>query len=216
MSRKIPETITEEELLELLKNTRLKHHKIAYLLGFYQGLRISEIVGLKQQISLCCKAEVWKVKEKGKNMIYKCSQCQNEITLSQIGRHKTEYHIQKLTMENINLKENLLMLKGAKGEKDRHIPIAKEVRKYLNSKNLPIKCGCRSLEIAFKLVGKKTLDKDLHFHCLRHSSGTFYHNVRKWPIRFVQQFLGHADISTTQIYCHVNPSDLQKIMSGGD
>jgi len=214
MSRKIPDTITEEEFHTLLKATRLKHHKVAYLLGFYQGLRISEVVGLKKPISLCCKAEVWKIKEKGKNMIYKCAQCQQEITLKQIRRHLTEYQIPKLTMEHIDLKENLIMLKGAKGEKDRNIPIAKEVRKYLTSKNLPIKCGCRSLEIAFKLVGKRSLNKDLHFHCLRHSSGTFYHNVRKWQIRFVQQFLGHADISTTQIYTHVNPQDLQRVMGG--
>ena len=215
MSRKIPDTITEEEFMTLLKATRMKHHKLAYLLGFYQGLRISEVVGLKKPISLCCKAGVLKVKEKGKNMIYKCSQCQQEITLKDMRRHLTEYQIQPLTMDDIDLKTNLMMLKGAKGDKDRHIPIANEVRKYLTSRNLPIKCGCRSLEIAFKLVGKKSLNKDLHFHCLRHSSGTFYHNVRKWPIRFVQQFLGHADISTTQIYTHVNPQDLQKIMNGG-
>ena len=215
MSRKIPETITEEELHTILKAANKKSHKIAYLLAFYQGLRISEIVGLKKQISLCCKAEVWKIKEKDKNMVYKCSQCQREITIDQMRRHLTDYQIPKLTMENIDLKENLMMIKGAKGEKDRNIPIAPEIRKFLNQSSLPIKCGPRSLEIAFKLIGKKILNKEVHFHCLRHSGLTHYHNAKKWPIRFVQQFAGHADISTTMIYTHVNPQDLQKIMNGG-
>jgi len=212
MSRKIPETITEEELYKLIKDTKKKSHRLAYLLAFYQCLRISEIVGLTKQISLCCKADILKIKVKGKNMIYRCNQCREELTQKDMRRHKTEYQIPKLTMENIDLKENLMMIKG-KGEKDRNIPIAPEIRRYLNSGVLPIKIGVRSLEIAFKGLGKRVLAKDLHFHCLRHSGLTHYHNAKKWPIRFVQQFAGHSDISTTQIYTHVNPQDLQKIMN---
>ena len=214
MSRKIPDTITEEELHSLLKETNKKPHKVAYLLAFYQCLRISEIVGLTKQISLCCKADILKIKTKGKNMIYRCNQCRKELTAKDIRRHNTEYQIPKLTMDNIDLKENLMMVRGAKGDKDRNIPIAPEIRRYLSSSTLPIKIGSRSLEIAFKGLGKRVLAKDLHFHCLRHSGLTHYHNVKKWPIRFVQQFAGHSDISTTQIYTHVNPQDLQKVMNG--
>jgi integrase len=47
--RKIPETITEEELIKLLGKTIEPHHKAAFILGFYQGMRVSEIVKLRPE-----------------------------------------------------------------------------------------------------------------------------------------------------------------------
>lgn len=46
MARKLPEIISEEEFLEILKVTKKSHHKIAFILGFYAAMRISEIVNL--------------------------------------------------------------------------------------------------------------------------------------------------------------------------
>jgi integrase/recombinase XerD len=46
MSRTIPETISEEDLIKILNATKQNNHKLAYLLGFYQALRISEVVNL--------------------------------------------------------------------------------------------------------------------------------------------------------------------------
>jgi integrase len=48
MVSKIPETITEEEFIKVLRATRKKHHKIAFVLGFYGCMRVSEIVKLQQ------------------------------------------------------------------------------------------------------------------------------------------------------------------------
>lgn len=170
MPKKIPETITEEELLQVLKSTKRKHHRVAYILGFYQCLRISEIVALKK--------------------------------------------------EHIDMDRNIIMVREAatqsglpKQQKQRHIPIAPEVRKRLGG--LPIGVGIRALEIAFKKIVKQVLDKDLHFHCLRHSGATHYLNKKKWNIRVVQQFLGHSDISTTMIYTHVSPADMIDAMYKG-
>lgn len=47
--RKIPETITHEEFLKILKAVKHKHHKIAFALGFYNCLRVSEIINLRQE-----------------------------------------------------------------------------------------------------------------------------------------------------------------------
>lgn len=46
-SKKLPVFVSEEDLLEIMKVSKHKHHKLAYMLGFYSGLRISEVLNLK-------------------------------------------------------------------------------------------------------------------------------------------------------------------------
>ncbi len=46
---KIPDTITEEEFLKIIRATKQKHHKIAFILGFYGAMRISEIIKLQPE-----------------------------------------------------------------------------------------------------------------------------------------------------------------------
>ena len=156
MSFKLPEVITEEELIKIIESTKKPHHKLAFALGFYECMRISEIV--------------------------------------------------KLRPGDIDKDTKLIHILQAKGAKDRNIPIAPEVLKGI--KNLPIKCGVRALEIKFKEIGKAIINKDLHFHCLRHSGITFYLTKKRWSSLEVQRLAGHSKIATTQIYTHINPQDL--------
>ena len=156
MARKIPETITEEEFIKLLRAVKQKHHRAAFILGFYGAMRVSEIINLKP--------------------------------------------------ENIDKGQKIIRIKQAKGNKDRNIPLPPQAVKALSY--IPIKCGVRALEIAIKNYGKKSLNKDIHFHTLRHSGATHYLNKKKWSTRAVQQLLGHSKIQTTEIYTHVTPQDL--------
>ena len=158
--RKIPETITEKELQELIKKVKFNHQKLAYALGFYQCMRVSEVVNLKP--------------------------------------------------EHIDYGRKLIMIKQAKGKKDRNIPIAPEVLRGL--KFLPIQVGVRALQYSFSKYSQEVLNRHLNFHTLRHSGATHYLNVKKWSTRQVQVFLGHSRLDTTQIYTHVNPEDLVNIM----
>ncbi|KKL90971.1 hypothetical protein LCGC14_1899370 [marine sediment metagenome] len=156
----LPDIITEEQLIEILKKTRRVHHRTAFVMGFYQCMRISEIVNL--------------------------------------------------TEKDIDRTLKLLYLKQAKGHKDRHIPIAPETMKYL--KNIPMKCGIRALQMAWNSITKKVLGKRLNFHLLRHSGITHYITKKRWDIMMVQRMAGHSKIATTQIYTHINPTDLVERM----
>lgn len=49
MSFEIPDTITEEDFIKIFKATKKKHHRAAFVLGFYEGMRVSEIVNLQQE-----------------------------------------------------------------------------------------------------------------------------------------------------------------------
>lgn len=159
MALKLPETITEEELHSILDITMKPHHKLAFALGFYEAMRVSEVVNLRP--------------------------------------------------EDIDNNLKLIWIKQGKGSKDRKIPIAPEVMKGL--KHLPIlnnKCGVRALQMIFKKKAMKALNKNLHFHCLRHSGITHYLTKKHWNSLEVQRLAGHSKITTTQIYAHINPQDL--------
>jgi len=49
MQQKLPEVITEEELKRILEGTKNKKHRLAFALGFYEALRVSEVACLLPQ-----------------------------------------------------------------------------------------------------------------------------------------------------------------------
>lgn len=158
--RKLPQVLTEAEFKRLKEKVKNPKHKLAFDLAFGCGLRISEVVKLRQ--------------------------------------------------DDFDKETGQLFIRQAKGKKDRYVPVPKKLDKYFYL--LPIGCTMRNLQIAFKRAVKRAeIKKDLHFHSLRHSCATNY--LKKgWGLKYVQELLGHSDISTTGIYLHVTPGELKKKM----
>ena len=104
-----------------------------------------------------------------------------------------------------------------KSKKERVIPISNVVydilinlnyySNYIFEKN-KMKFNPTYVSRKFKLcVNSTTLNQKIHFHTLRHSfaSNLVQKNVN---IYTVQKLLGHSNISTTQIYSHLNQDNL--------
>lgn len=131
-----------------------------------------------------------------------------------------------LRISDVEIDAGILTCKG-KGSKTRKIPVGKSAVEWLKS-YLVLRRRKENTEIQnlfvsslgkpinrqaifnfIKEYAEKIDLKEVSPHTLRHSFAT--HLVQNSAdIRSVQQMLGHADISTTQIYTHITDAHLRK------
>lgn len=124
-----------------------------------------------------------------------------------------------------DIRGNILFVQG-KGSKEREIPLNQAALDRLNSyllqrtdtlKPLFVTAkNCRIDKATVQRMVKRTgeragLDMPVSCHVLRHSFGTDLHS-NGLDIRMVQHFMGHADISTTQIYTHIVDKKAQAML----
>lgn len=135
----------------------------------------------------------------------------------------------RFSLHDILRDERLLRVLG-KGNKERLVPIGARALEWL-SRYLPYRAAllagkksrdevflsrlCRPLSrvsvwsIVKERARRAGIDKEISPHTLRHSFAT--HLVMEGAdLRGVQELLGHADISTTQVYTHVSSSYLRR------
>lgn len=135
-----------------------------------------------------------------------------------------------LRIENVNLDVGYVRCLG-KGQKERVIPIGgrsrETIKKYLASGRNKLLKGKTSSDLFVSRLGKKltrqavwklikdyakkaNITKTIKPHTLRHTFATHLleHGA---DLRSVQEMLGHADISTTQIYTHVDRERLKSV-----
>lgn len=216
MTTKLVHYLTLEEVTKILKAVpnyikpkSQKKVKMAIILGFGSGLRISEIVGLHKEISGCCNANLrYEITKIGKKSIKRriCSKCGSIIAPHKVKRHPTELKIPPLAKENIDLKSHQIKILSGKGEKDR-ITVTSPWLNESNIEILPVKMNIRTLQYNFSLLCNKVLNKRCNFHQLRHGFGNYMVNVKKIPITMVQALMGHSRIDTTSVYAKANPVD---------
>src|SRR5262249_14188979 len=125
-----------------------------------------------------------------------------------------------LQLDDLKLELGYALVRG-KGDKERMVPLGKSaqqaVSEYLARGRSALLAGQRSSYLsiarggkrltrqrAWQMVGDASRASSRHAspHMLRHSCAT--HMVERGAdLRTVQSILGHADISTTQVYTHV-------------
>jgi integrase/recombinase XerC len=81
----------------------------------------------------------------------------------------------------------------------------------LFTSNRGSRISVRNIQARIKLLGRKSgMPRDIHPHMLRHSFAS--HMLESsGDLRAVQEMLGHANISTTQIYTHLDFQHLAKV-----
>lgn len=138
--------------------------------------------------------------------------------------------VSNLKSNNINLQVGFLRCIG-KGNKERIIPLGKKsqiaIKRYIESARPYFKKQKESEFLFLNRFGKKIsrqmlwkiikkyanlarIKKKIRPHILRHSFATHLLE-RGADLRSVQEMLGHSDISTTQIYTHINKDRLKTI-----
>ncbi len=133
-----------------------------------------------------------------------------------------------INLRDVDLDDQLVYVTG-KGDKSRVIPVGeqaiKAIKNWLNRRQqlgfyeqnaLFItkqgrRLGVRSIQQRLKYWGKKQgISDHIHPHRLRHAFAS--HMLESsGDLRAVQELLGHADISTTQVYTHVDFQHLAKV-----
>lgn len=132
-----------------------------------------------------------------------------------------------INCRELNLREGEVRVMG-KGNKERKLPLGREsvkwIEYWLTMRNelkpqddalfiskLGKRISPRNVEKRFAQWGiKQGLSSHVHPHKLRHSFAT--HMLESsGDLRAVQELLGHADLSTTQVYTHLDFSHLSEV-----
>ncbi|MDD1627440.1 MAG: tyrosine recombinase XerC [Methylococcaceae bacterium] len=127
-----------------------------------------------------------------------------------------------LNLTDVDLPDNSLIVRTGKGGKSRILPIGSKAVAAINNwlqqrlKNVAIsetalfvstrgtRLGQRSIELRLvQWCKKKGIAEHIHPHMLRHSFASHLLESSQ-DLRAVQELLGHSNISTTQIYTHLD------------
>lgn len=170
-------------------------------------------------------------KEEIKFILNAHSNIKHKMMLSLIyscGLRRSE--LLNLKPADIDSNRNIVLLKNAKGKKDRIAPLSPKILEMLREYYIGYKpktwlfegqvAGEHYSEQSLQSVLKQALQKagikkPVTLHWLRHSYAT--HLLESGTdLRYIQELLGHSSSKTTEIYTHVSTKSIQQIKSPFD
>ncbi|MFC1947552.1 site-specific tyrosine recombinase XerD [Chloroflexota bacterium] len=193
LDRRLPSFLTNTEIIRLLDAPDAEdpfgRRDRAFLeLLYASGLRVSELAGLKiDQVNL----ETREIRVIGKG---------SKERIALMGEPAAK------ALE-VYMEEARDLIPKIKPTSRTNKKKTKSV--FINSDGYPL--TDRSVqEILQKYADKAGIGKKVHPHMLRHTFATHLLDGGA-DLRVVQELLGHADLSTTQIYTHISKSQAKKV-----
>ncbi|MEK6760887.1 MAG: site-specific tyrosine recombinase/integron integrase [Nanoarchaeota archaeon] len=233
-SKKSPEEVNEDDV-KLFISENLSDNASSSIILFLSAIKYAYLGLLGRDITIKIKRPKREkkiptvlTKEEIKKLLDSLESRKSKLMVSLIyasGMRVSE--ILGLKIDDLDLEEKTGQIRQAKGKKDRifNIPsfliadLRKQIKKQKESQQIFLFTGpkgkmtSRNIQKIVSEAAKRLgIKKDVHVHTLRHSFATHLleNNV---DIRKIQELLGHADLSTTQIYTHVSQQELKKIKS---
>lgn len=210
--------------------------KVASIRGFYAFLRAKEILGKNP-------ARLLRTPKKGRPLPRTLAIPEAQRLMEEGGPNSRDMAILELLyatglrvselvgldIEDIDLARGHIRVRG-KGKKERVVLMGSKaleaLKEYLKERSLYLKQPCKALfvtprgrisdstvrRLIKKAALRSGLDKPITPHTLRHSFATHLLE-RGADLRAVQELLGHANLSTTQIYTHLTLGRLKEVYS---
>jgi len=125
------------------------------------------------------------------------------LTVIGKGSKERTVYLNNACMDAIN---NYLRVRPVDDVKDKNALFLSERKRRISKRTVQY--------LVKKYIGISNLDMEKYSpHKLRHTAATLMYKYGKVDIRSLQQILGHENISTTQIYTHLDDETLRNAIN---
>ena len=184
VAKVFPVFISEIELQSIIEKTKEEYLRDLFLTAFYTGMRLGELVNMK-----------WSWIDFNENQIVvKCSSSfttkSKKERIIPISQNLSSIFVNRIPKVFSSSNDDYVITRIA-GIKLNEDFVSKKFKSYTRAAGI---------------------DERIHFHSLRHSFASLL--VQKGvSIYVVKELLGHEDISTTQIYSHLQRQNLREAIN---